>query len=265
MPTDTRLHLLLTTVALLSGGGAAQAQGFSAFISPPRFEIRVQPGQTVRQVMEIQHVGQVRGEFRVYTNDWSFEANQSVRFSDALTPGSCRPWVAIERRELSLDPASRYRYRFEITPPADATPRECRFALMVEGRDPTAGTVQASGRIGVIVYAAIGDVAPRLELVGTRVQTLQGKPMPVIEVRNSGTATGRLQGFVNGTDASGQRLEFGPADLPILPGETRTVALVALGEGNNTAPPEVRFPVQIQGALEWGDKRRLALDLRFAP
>lgn len=263
MPTELRPRRLLPTLALLFGG-AAMAQGFSAFISPPRFEFRVQPGQTVRQVMEIQHVGQVRGDYRVYTNDWVFEPNLSVRFSDALLPDSCRPWVSIERRELSLDPASRYRYRFEISPPADAKPRECRFALMVEGRDPTAGSVQASGRIGVIVYASIGDVAPQLELVSTGLQNLQDKPTPVIVVKNLGSATGRLQGFVSGTDAKGQRVDFGPADLPILPGETRTVALVALGEGN-LPPPEVRFPVRIQGALEWGDKQRLALDVRFAP
>jgi hypothetical protein len=260
MPIDLR-PLGFALLAALSG--AVQAQGFSAFISPPRFEFQVQPGQTSRQVFEIQHVGQVRGLYRVYTNDWTFQPDQSVVFSDALASDSCRPWVAVERRELTIDPGSRYRYRFEISPPAGTAPRECRFAIMVEGRDPTAGNVQASGRIGVIVYAAIGDVAPKLELVATRVQTIQGKPVPVIEVRNSGNAHGRLQGFVGGTDADGQRLEFGPADLPILPGETRSVALVALAEGNRPAPT-LRFPVRIQGELEWG-RQRLPLDARFAP
>lgn len=260
MPIDLR-PLCLALLTVLSS--TAQAQGFSAFISPPRFELQVQPGQTSRQVFEIQHVGQVRGLYRIYTNDWTFLPDQSVVFSDALATDSCRPWVAVERRELAIDPGSRYRYRFEISPPAGTAPRECRFALMVEGRDPTAGNVQASGRIGVIVYAAIGDVAPRLEIMATRVQTIQGKQVPVIDVRNSGNAHGRLQGFVGGIDADGQRLEFGPADLPILPGETRSVALVALAEGNRPAPT-LRFPVHIQGELEWG-RQRMPLDARFAP
>ncbi|MBX3608413.1 MAG: hypothetical protein KF871_00840 [Hydrogenophaga sp.] len=263
MPIDQHFRRLVTCAAL-AAASAAQGQGFSAFISPPRFSFQVQPGQTSRQVFEIQHVGQIRGSYRVYTNDWTFNANQSVTFSDALTADSCRPWVAIERRELSIDPGSRYRYRFEVSPPADAQPRECRFALMVEGRDPTGGNVQASGRIGVIVYVAVGDVAPRLAVVGSRVQTIQGKPTPVIDVRNTGNAHGRLEGFLAGTDATGKSLEFGPADLPILPGETRSIALVALGEGNQPAP-EVRFPVRIQGGLEWGDKQRLPIDIRFAP
>ncbi|NIM39749.1 MAG: hypothetical protein GTN84_01100 [Hydrogenophaga sp.] len=269
MPTEPlrRLGVLATTLWALAFGvtvPAAHAQGFAAYITPPRFELRVQPGKTLRQVFELQQTGNARGQYRVYTNDWVFQPDQTVEFADALAPDSCRPWVAIERREFTVEPGARYRYRFEITTPADTPPRECRFAIMVEGRDATVGgNVQAAGRIGVIVYAAVGDAAPRLELADTRVETLNGQATPVLLVRNTGNAHGRLEGFVSGTDDAGQRIEFGPADLPILPGETRRVPLVALGEGKQAAPT-VRFPVRIQGKLEWG-RTTLALDARFAP
>lgn len=255
-------HLL--SIAVLLAGSTAQAQGFSAFISPPRFEIQAPAGKTTRQVFEIQHVGQLPGTFRITTNDWGFNADQSVSFSEALAPDSCRPWVAIERRELKVEPGARYRYRFEISPPAGTPPRECRFALMVEGVETTSGNIRAGGRIAVIVYAAIGDAAPRLEVVGTRVPSVQGKPTAVLDVRNSGNAHGRLLGFLSGTDADGQRLEFAPADLPILPGETRPVALLPLGEGNQPAPT-FRFPLRLEGSLEWGNRQRLPVDVRFAP
>lgn len=262
-----RLGVLIVTLGALALGvtaPAAHAQGFSAYVTPPRFELRVQPGTTLRQVFELQQTGNARGQYRVYTNDWIFQPDQTVDFVDALTPESCRPWVAIERREFAVEPGARYRYRFEITPPADTPARECRFAIMVEGRDPTVGVnVQAAGRIGIVVYAAVGDAAPRLELADTRVETLNGRATPVLLVRNTGNAHGRLGGFVEGTDDAGQRIEFGPADLPILPGETRRVPLVALGEGKQAAPT-VRFPVRIQGKLEWG-RNTLALDARFAP
>lgn len=262
-----RLGVLIAALGALVLGAtapAAHAQGFSAYVTPPRFELRVQPGKTLRQVFELQQTGNARGQYRVYTNDWIFQPDQSVDFVDALTPESCRPWVAIERREFAVEPGARYRYRFEITPPADTPARECRFAIMVEGRDATVGgNVQAAGRIGVIVYAAVGDAAPRLELADTRVETLNGQATPVLMVRNTGNAHGRLGGFVEGTDDAGQRIEFGPADLPILPGETRRVPLVALGAGKQAAPT-VRFPVRIQGKLEWG-RNTLALDARFAP
>jgi len=245
----------------------AMAQGFAAYISPPRFELQLAPGQSSRQVLEIQHTGSQKGTYRVYTNDWSLAPDQSIGFTDALAPESCRPWVAIERRELSVASGARYRYRFEITPPADTPPRECRFALMIEGQDTTRVqgdlNIPVGGRIGVIVYAAVGGAAPQLSLVGTRVVRSGGKPVAVIDVRNTGNAHGRLDGFVNATDAAGERFEMAPADLPILPGETRGVAIVPVAELGKPAP-QPRFPLTIRGTLEWG-KNRMPLEAQFAP
>ncbi len=270
MPTETLRSLLAclsALTALLTIPTAAQAQGFAAYISPPRFELRAQPGQRLREVLEIQHVGQQKGGYRLYTNDWTLGPDNAVTFSNELAPDSCRPWVAIERRELTLEPGARYRYRFEINPPADTPPRECRFALMVEGLDPArvqgAVSFPVSGRIGVVVYVAVGGAKPELGLAGSRVETVQGQPTVLLEVRNSGSAHGRLGGFVNGTDADGKTFEMAPADLPILPGETRSVALQPLAEEGQPMP-RPRFPLRVQGSLEWGNNR-LPLDLKLAP
>jgi hypothetical protein len=92
---------------------------------------------------------------------------------------------------------------------------------------------------------------------------VDGKNTAVIDVRNTGNAHGRLEGFVNGTDASGARLEMAPADLPILPGETRSIGLMPVVEDGKQAP-EVRFPLTVKGNLDWG-KNRLPLDASFAP
>lgn len=254
-------------IALATAPIGALAQGFAAYITPPRFEVQVAPGQNLRQVVEIQHVGQQKGNYRVYTSDWSFLPDNSVAFSDTLAADSCRPWVAVERRELTIEPGARYRYRFEITPPPGTPARECRFALMIEGLEPARVEGQINfpvgGRIAVIVYASIGDAAPQLEVAATRVANVNGKPVAVVDVRNRGNAHGRLEGFVNGTDASGARFEMSPADLPILPGETRSVAITPVTEDGKPAP-EVRFPLTIKGNLEWG-KNRLPLDASFAP
>lgn len=258
---------LLTASVLLGASSASLAQGFAAYISPPRFELQAQPGQRLREVMEIQHVGQQKGNYRLYTNDWTLGPDNGVSFSNELAADSCRPWVAIERRELTLEPGARYRFRFEITPPPDTPPRECRFAIMVEGLDPARVqgplSFPVSGRIGVIVYASIGGAAPRLEIVGTRVETPQGQPTAVLDVRNTGNAHGRLEGFVNARDASGARLEMAPADLPVLPGETRRIPLSPVADEGKPAPV-VRFPLQVQGQLESG-KDRLPLDVSFNP
>jgi hypothetical protein len=248
----------------LSVVGTAQAQGFAAYITPPRFEIQATAGTSTRQVFEIQHVGQQKGGYRIYTNDWTFQPDNSVAFTDALAPNSCRPWVAIERRELTLESGARYRFRFEINPPAGTPPRECSFAIMIEGQDPAKSGVDVGGRIGVIVYAAIGGAAPVLNLAATRVaRTPDGKRVAMLDVRNTGNAHGRLEGYVNATDASGARLEMTPADVPIMPGETRGVALSPVVEEGKTAP-ELRFPLSVKGNLEWG-KNRLPLDTSFGP
>ncbi len=264
------LHTLLGWACagvLLCAPLTGHAQGFAAYITPPRFEVQAAPGQPLRQVVEIQHAGQQKGNYRIYTTDWTLNPDNSVTFSDELSADSCRPWVAIERRELVIEPGARYRYRFEITPPPGTPARECRFALMVEGLEPA--LVQGSlnfpvgGRIGVIVYAAIGDAAPQLEIAGTRVIALDGKPTAVVDVRNRGNAHGRLGGFVNGTDATGARFEMAPSDLPILPGEMRAVALTPVVEDGKPVP-DVRFPLVVKGKLEWG-KNSVPLDTRFTP
>jgi hypothetical protein len=245
----------------------ALAQGFAAYVTPPRIEAKVQPGQTIRQVIEIQHAGRNRGNYRFYTNDWTFGPDRSVQFQDALAPDSCRPWVAIERRELTLEDGGRYRYRIEITPPAGTPPRECRFALMIEGLDPamveSGVSIPVSGRIGVIVYVAIGDVRPQLVLERTDIQRSGERQQIELTVRNDGAAHGRLEGFVTGRDAEGRRIEFSPADSPILPGETRRIALLPLSEDGKPVP-EWRPPMRIQGRLEWAGGQ-MPIDLSLAP
>ena len=258
------LPVALTLAALAP---AAWAQGFAAYISPPRFEVQTEAGKSLRQVIEIQHVGREKGNYRLYTNDWTLNPDNGVTFTDTLTPDSCRPWVAIERRELTLEPDARYRYRFQIDPPAGTAPRECRFALMVEGLNPAqvkgAVNFPVSGRIGVIVYARIGNAAPQLVLKSQQVAPINGQPTASLDIQNTGNATGRLEGYLNATDASGNSFEMSPADLPILPGETRRIALnpVAM-EGQPR--PQVHFPLQVKGRLEWGDDR-LPIEASFAP
>lgn len=266
MPQRTVFSCCLALLAVLSAP-AVQAQGFSAFVTPPRFELQVQPGERLRQVLEIQHAGGQTGRFRVYTNDWRFRSDSTVEFSDALSPDSCRPWVAVERRELMIEPGARFRYRFEISVPPDTPPGECRFALMIEGSDAAqvegALNFPVGGRIAVIVYAAIGGAAPRLSMEPAGVRDFNGQPLPQLTVRNAGNAHGRLQGFVSGRDAGGQRIELGPIDAPILPGETRQVVLLPVIE-EGAAPITIRYPLQVQGQLESGSER-LPIDQRFTP
>jgi hypothetical protein len=236
---------------------AGQAHAFSALVSPPRVELKVKPGQTVREVIEINHTARSPGKYRLYTADWRFAQDYSVLFNDALAPESCRPWVALERREVTLPPQGKARYRFEVAVPADAPSRECTFGLMVEGEEQrvnsTGMSFPVSGRIGVIVYVQVGDVAPQLTIEPAPSAVMDGQRVPMVSVRNTGTAHGRLAGFVSGTDASGQTFDFAPSTLPILPGETRLLPLTP--SASNGAAVNLKFPVSVTGTLEWGQSK----------
>ncbi|MCW5591187.1 MAG: hypothetical protein KIS74_03725 [Burkholderiales bacterium] len=268
-PSRSRPHsgaCALAGLALLPLGTAAQE--FALYISPPRVELSVKAGETRREILELQHVGRETGRFRIYTADWSLKEDGTVDFSSALAPGSCRRWVAIERRELSIPSNGRYRYRFEVTPPADAPAQECRFAVMVEGLDATkvaqgAFSFPVTGRIGVIVYAKVGDVSPNLVIANASVSGSKAGRVPVVDVRNDGNATGRLEGFLLAKDADGKEFEIAPDPSPILPGATRTIALVPVTE-EGRQPPAIKYPLTVKGNLEWG-KSRQPLDMRFAP
>jgi hypothetical protein len=260
----------LAGMTLLIAAPAVSASEFALAVSPPRFEIDVKPGERSRQVIEITNASPAPSKFSVKTADWSMGMDNAPTFTDELQTGSCRQWVAIERRELTLAGGRPYRFRFEVNVPADAKPGECRFAVMLEGEEQVtrleAGPpIPFSARLGVVVYVVIGGAVPELTVTSASVQTVNGKPTPVLQVRNTGTAHGRLSGFLTGTDASGISLEFSPANTPILPGESRTISLGATRPGDQDTAVQIKYPVTVRGKLEWGKGQGQDIDQRFAP
>jgi hypothetical protein len=267
---------LALTLLFAADPSAAQ---FAAAVTPPRFEVSVAPGQVLRQVMEITHAVPGAGSYRVYSADWNMDASGALTFYDTLQPGSCRPWVAIERRDITVTHGARLRFRFEIAPPADTSARECRFALMVESRPQEVKSGETasfpmSGRIGVIVYASVGGAKAQLEPGMMSVGTFDGRRTPVLTVHNSGNATARLAGVVKGVDSAGATLEFSPESVPILPGQTRRIALHAFEAPQRRAAPgkgadaaataNIQWPLSLRGTLEYGlaGAGRIELDHR---
>jgi hypothetical protein len=265
MSTDLIRCLLAGLALALAAAPPSQAQGFNALASPPRFELSAAPGTRTRQVVEVTNASSLPSKYRFRTADWTLGPDGSVTFYDELRPGSCRPWVMIERSDLTLGGGARARYRFEVAPPPDAPAGECRFALMIEGDETVmanTGSLQlpVRGRLGVIVYVAVGEAAPKLEIVKSGFESVNGQRTPAVWIKNTGNAHGRLAGFLTGTDARGRELEFAPSSFPILPGETRAIALSAQTAPSQAAEPA--YPVTVRGMLEWSGGR-LPFEHRF--
>ncbi len=264
MPKAALVAVWASLLALQPASGSE----FALSASPPRFELRVKPGERTRQVLELTNASNTASDYSIKTADWIYADDNSVTFQEALSPQSCRPWVAIERRNLTIAGGKAYRYRFEVNIPADAKSGECRFAIMLEGQEQISQTaggppIPFSARLAVVVYVAVGDAEPELSIVGTRVTLLNGLQTAALQVRNAGLAHGRMAGFFTGTDAAKNLLEFSPSNLPILPGETRWVPLTATRPGDSETAVQAKYPVTISGKAEWGRGKTQAIEQRF--
>jgi hypothetical protein len=254
----------LVLAMLAAPAEQATAAGFSLLITPPRFELRAQPGEVLRRVLELTNAGESPSRLNIQTAEWAFGEDGAVVFSNPLADDSCRPWTALEATAMELAPNGRRRFRFEVAVPEDAPEEECRFAIMFEGEPESVGqlAVPVAGRIGVIVYVAVGGAAAQLELRHTGAVATKSGFLPALTVENTGNAHTRLEGFVSGRDGAGREIVFAPQSSPVLPGQTRTLALYPQAP-KGEAPPEISFPIRLAGRLEWSGTR-LDIDEVFA-
>lgn len=262
-----RMRRFAASLALCCLSATTIAQEFAVVVSPPRFEDRAKPGATYRNVIEITNTASRTARYTVATADWTLDAQGAPVFSQALAPDSCRPWVGIEAADISVRGGGKRRYRFEVAVPADAPRGECRFAIMIEGEpQPARGDVPLpiSGRIGVIVYLAIGQAESKLQLLQSRVAEVQGQSLPMLHLRNDGDMHGRLEGYLAAIDAKGARFVLVPDSSPILPGATREIPLYPQPERGDGEAPPITYPLRIKGRLD-SDRQRLDVEATLKP
>lgn len=256
--------LLLLTLPTAVSEAVAQG-GFSALISPPRFELKAKLGQVIAESFSISNPENITSTYEISTADWGLTEQSGVTFSENLAPGSCRPWTRIERRTLALGAKTERKFRFEVHVPADAAAGECRFAIMIgaaPGQDivTTAGqlNIPIQGRVGLIVYVTIDDAKPNLEFRGVKVATVNNVPTPVAVFHNSGNAHGRVEGILDAVDKNGQQLEFIVSPSPILPGQTREIPIWPADTDSSSKPVQITYPLKLRGTIEWeGGKQKL--------
>jgi P pilus assembly protein, chaperone PapD len=257
------MSALLRTAALLSLACAilpAHAASFEVAVSPSRFEVAGKAPSRIGQSLTIFNVGNAPTEVALRTLDWTYSPEGNVTYHDELIPGSCRPWVTLERRTVRVPQQGKLAFRFQIDIPPNAPRGECRFMLAVEGVEPAyqaqlqsggaSLSLPVSGRIAVAVYVMIGGAEPKLEVQQLGVKALHGKPTPVVTVTNRGDAHGRLEGGLESVDAKGLKFDLVPEGTPIMPGQTRTLPLLPRADANQKVP-QYTLPVKSQGQLDW--------------
>lgn len=252
--------LLLATVGFAAGN--AWAAPFEIAVAPSRLELTAKGMQRLGRSLQIHNLGLSASDVVVRTVDWSLSPDGRLSMHDELLPGSCRPWVTLERNAVRVLPRSQSQFRFQVDVPVDAPRGECRFMIAIEGLEPahqsvlegggTSLSLPVSGRIAVAVYVAVNGAKPKLELQALDTVTTEGQRLPRVLLRNSGEAHGRLEGVLDATDATGRVFELRPDGGPVLPGQSRGLVLQPRSEDGKPLR-DLRFPLKLKGTLEWSD------------
>ena len=255
-----RLLRAIAPLMLAAAASAAWATPFEVAVMPSRFELAAKSGVRLGQSLDIHNVGNAATEVSVRTLDWRYSPEGDIAYLDPLQPGSCRPWVTLERKTVKVAARGKATFRFQIDPPADAPRGECRFMLAIEGVEPAyqaaiaqggaSLSLPVSGRIAVAVYVQMNGAEPKLVLSEVGMKDIHGKRSPYVTVSNTGDAHGRLEGSLDATDAAGTTFELAPEGTPIMPGQTRAMPLQPKGDAQGNAPVPV-YPLKASGALEW--------------
>lgn len=256
-------------ISLLWAGTILAA--FDTMVSPPRFELQAKPGEVVRQVLGVTNSSREVASFTVQTADWRLDETGAVAYIEGKPAAdSCRRWVRIERYVIQIAPGQTRNYRFEVHVPPGTPSRECRFALLIgsEAAQVTpAGASQIQipliGRIGVIVYVAVADAKPKLELRRLGLLKIKGTTVPVATFRNAGNGHGRVLGAVEARDAKGRIVDLVAEQAVILPGAERTIELqpVDYSSGEPKRPGfDLVAPIHVRGRLEFQSGGEVKVD-----
>jgi hypothetical protein len=263
--------------ALLLLPGLAAAAPFELAVTPSRFVLTGKPAARLGQSLDLHNLASSATEVAMRTIDWSYSEDGRITYHDELLPGSCRPWVLLERRSISLPARSKKSFRFQIEPPADAPRGECRFMIAIEGTEPAQQTLIRSGgaslslpvtgRSAVAVYVLLGGAEPQLEIRQIAMSDPEqggGQRRALVTVANTGDAHGRLEGSLDARDSQGHLFELVPEGTPILPGQVRTLALMPRSADGEATAPAIQpvYPVKASGALDW-DKGSFKVDVQL--
>ena len=79
------------------------AQSFGAGISPSKFELRARQGQVLRDTVTVVNPDKQTADYKFRTADWRLSDTGNVEFFvEELQEGSCRSWVRLERKTVSV-------------------------------------------------------------------------------------------------------------------------------------------------------------------
>ncbi|QAA76597.1 MAG: hypothetical protein BIP78_0831 [Candidatus Bipolaricaulis sibiricus] len=194
-------------------------------------DLDVAPGQTYAFSFIARNETAVAETFSVYVGDWDRDEMGGNRFYPPGTlPRSLSAWLSVSPASFVLGPGESREVRGTLRVPVDAPAGTYWGIVFVHGEprpvDHGGTTVMVARRIGVKVYATVGQAPLQGEIRGLRFGGLNPLWL-VVEFANPGLVNLRaVRSEVRIFDAQGEQMaQFELDPFPCLPGGIRQVVV----------------------------------------
>ena len=190
-----RLAGLAAALAAIALPGRAVAQTATIGVSPLRIEIAL-GSRPAAEAIQIMNLGSAPIELSVSVSNWILDEANQVKAIEP-TEQSLDQWIVISPLRLTLQPGRLQTVRFTIRPkvkPEQGEHRAMIFFDEVPQAEPVAGQTRVVGRVGVAVYAHVGEVTRRAVLDCLEVVTAKRAAAAVFDISSEGNAHARMSG-----------------------------------------------------------------------
>jgi hypothetical protein len=195
----TLFRMSAAFIAALSGKVQGQAPALS--INPMRMELEVNPGAEKTAAFEIRAAPSPRperGRLVLSLTDWIIKEDGTATYA---APGSLErsasSWITFSPAALTTEPGRAQLVRVTANVPPKAEPGVYRTALFIQERPdaapPPAGerAIHVRVRYAFTLYVVVPPVSAHPELVNVELDTGQGPPRLVCEMKNTGNGHSR--------------------------------------------------------------------------
>lgn len=231
--------------------GAQEKKSLTLAVTPPFFELSVNPGGTWNSFIKVVNVNDF--DMTLYASVVNFEANNKENGQGKFTPvlkddpeartRTLAGWVNITKDPIPVPAGGSVQVPFSINVPPDADPGG-HYAAVLVGTQPTSpvnGGLAVSSYISSLIFAKVsGDIVEKGDIreLSTPHVFYNTPEVPItLRFENAGNVhilpqgnitIYNMWGKVRGTIPVNQKTEFGN----VLPGTTRKYSYTWTGESN---------------------------------
>lgn len=197
-PSIRKLLIVVGIGAVIASGPVllrGQSPAFS--INPMRMEMEVSPGTEKTVAFEVKAAASPlpeRGRVVLSLTDWSIREDGTASYLEAgSSERSASSWITFSPAALTTEPGRTQLVRITANVPEKTAPGVYRTALFVQDRPdaapPTPGerAIHIRVRFAFTLYVIVPPVSAHPELVNIEMDTSQGPPRLICEMKNTGS------------------------------------------------------------------------------